>query len=126
MSTPTDLPQITDTARRVIRTIIQTGIPTFLALAGIVPYALAQAQGVVSPDLYLKLVALAGVITAAAGVLAKIMANPTVNTILAKVRLNSSTGNNIDLGADVAMPTDTQIVNLKQDNSGEYTGTPAY
>jgi Sec-independent protein secretion pathway component TatC len=85
MSNP--IPQVIDTGRRVARTVIQVGIPAFLALAAGLPVLLAQAKVFVSPNLYAALVGIAAAITAIAALLTRIMAIPKVNEFLELVNL---------------------------------------
>lgn len=116
MATSNPIPQIYDTARRVIRTAIQTGIPTFLALAGLIPAGLAQAKVYVSPDLYAKLVILAGAITAVASFLAWLMAQPAVNQFLTVVKLAGHSG---DVVASDSYTTAIQLpTSSGEDSSG--------
>ncbi len=92
MSLISPSPQVLDAGKRVLRTLVQVIIPSVIALAAVLPPLLVQAHAVLSPQLYAELVALAAGITAAAAVLAKVMANPTVNALLGKVGLAGHSG----------------------------------
>lgn len=95
------VPEIADTARRVARTAVQVGIPSFLALAGAVPVVLQDAAQIdLSPTVRVALVGAAGLITGAAATLTRIMAIPAVNELLERVRLGGQ--------STVAGPLDTE------------------
>jgi hypothetical protein len=91
MSSPA-IPQIFDTGKRVARTLIQVGIPTFIAFAAVVPVLLQQAHVLLKPELYAALLGVAGIITAAAGTLTRVMAIPAVNSLLARINLDGHSG----------------------------------
>lgn len=95
------VPEIADTARRVARTAVQVGIPSFLALAGAVPVLLSVLASInLSPTVRLALVGAAGAITGAAALLTRIMAVPAVNQLLDAVRLGGQ--------STIAAPADTE------------------
>lgn len=89
------IPQVLDSTKRVLRTVVQVAIPSFIALAAGLPILLEQAKVFVSPQLYAALVGLAAGITVVAGVLAKVMANPTVNGWLTSIGLAGHSGEQV-------------------------------
>lgn len=76
-------------AQRVLRTIVQVGIPAFLAFAVVLPQIIDAAGLPVDGGLYIWLVAVAAGITAVAGGLSRIMAIPQVNAWLVRIGLGS-------------------------------------
>jgi hypothetical protein len=84
-----DVPDIVNKGQRVLRTIIQVGIPAFLAIAVVLPQII-QALGLpVDSAVYLWLIGFAGAVTAVAGALARVMAIPAVDTWLTSIGLGS-------------------------------------
>ena len=75
--------------QRVLRTIVQVGIPAFIAFAVVLPQIIDAAGLPVESSLYIWLVAVAAGITAVAGGLARIMAIPQVNAWLTHIGLGS-------------------------------------
>lgn len=76
-------------AQRVLRTIVQTAIPAFLAFALVLP-AIIEALGLpVDSELRLWLVGVAAVVTAVAAAITRVMAIPAVNAWLTKIGLGS-------------------------------------
>lgn len=75
--------------QRVLRTVVQVGIPAFIVFAGVLPQIIDAAGLPVDGALYLWLIGSAGVITAVAAGLARIMAIPTVNAWLITIGLGS-------------------------------------
>ncbi|GAB3889253.1 hypothetical protein [Terrabacter terrigena] len=88
MTAPTiDAPtQVRFSARAVVRTILQVGIPTLLALGLVVPQivdAILEQLGEAAPDwLRAALLGAAAVVTAVAAVITRIMAIPQVEAFL--------------------------------------------
>lgn len=83
------IPEIWFKAQRVLRTIIQVGIPSFLGLALLLPQ-LIEALGLpADSELRLWMVGVAAAVTAVAAALARIMAIPAVNAWLTKIGLGS-------------------------------------
>jgi hypothetical protein len=76
-------------SKRVLRTLVQTGIPAFLVFAGVLPQIIAALGLPVDSAVYLWLLAAAGVVTAVATGLARVMAIPAVNTWLTHFGLGS-------------------------------------
>jgi len=76
-------------AQRVLRTTVAVGIPTFLALALVLPQIIDALGLPVESALYLWLVGLAAGVTAVAAAITRIMAIPAVNAWLTKVGLGS-------------------------------------
>lgn len=70
--------------KRVLRTIVQTGIPAFVTFAGILPTIIDALGLPVDAKLRLWLLAAAAIVTAVAGALARVMAIPAVNTFLTR------------------------------------------
>lgn len=102
------VPEIADTARRVARTVVQVGIPSFLALAGALPLVLQYAAEInLSPTVRVALIAVAGFITGAAALLTRLMAVPAVNQLLDAVRLGGQ--------STIAAPLDseTRMISLQ-------------
>jgi hypothetical protein len=89
-------PVVQDPIKRALRTLVQTGIPSFLTLAAGFP-AVAEQFGVfLSPRMRAALVALAGAITAAATLLSLLMNLPAVNYWLAKIGLAGHSGPEVE------------------------------
>jgi hypothetical protein len=76
-------------SQRVLRTIVQVGIPAFLAFALVLPQIIDAAGLPVDGALYAWLIGAAGVITAVAAGISRIMAIPAVNLWLTKIGLGS-------------------------------------
>ena len=76
------------------RTLVQVGIPAILVLVVIVPeivrIILDGYGDTLPPELRLWLVGAAGLITATAGVLARVMAIPAVNEWLSSLKLGAA------------------------------------
>lgn len=75
--------------QRVLRTIVQVGIPAFLTFALVLPQIIAALGLDVSSQLYLWLIGCAAAITAVAGALSRVMAIPAVNEFLVNIGLGS-------------------------------------
>jgi hypothetical protein len=94
MSTPTtdqvkDATTIWYKGKRVLRTLVQTAIPSFLTFALVLP-AIIEALGLpADSELRLWLIALAAGVTAVATAIARVMAIPAVNAWLIKIGLGS-------------------------------------
>ena len=82
--------EIIHKGQRVLRTIVQTGIPAFIVFAGVLPQIIGALGLDVTSKVYVWLVASAGVITAIAGGLARVMAIPAVDAWLKKIGLGST------------------------------------
>ncbi|WP_146236790.1 hypothetical protein [Curtobacterium sp. MCBD17_030] len=76
-------------AQRVLRTVVQVGIPAFLTFAGVLPVIIDALGLPVDGKVYLWLVSAAAVVTAVAAGLSRVMAIPTVNRWLTAVGLGS-------------------------------------
>lgn len=85
----TTVPEILFKAQRVLRTIVQVGIPAFLGFALILPQIIEAAGLPVDSSVRLWLVAAAAIVTAVAGAIARIMAIPAVNSWLTNIGLGS-------------------------------------
>lgn len=83
------VPPIWFKAQRVLRTVVQVGIPSFLTFAWVLPEIIEEMNLPVDSDLRLWLLAAAGGVTAVAGALSRIMAIDAVNAWLTKVGLGS-------------------------------------
>lgn len=83
------VPAIWYATQRVLRTIVQVGIPAFLTFALVLPQIIDALGLPVDSQLRLWLVAVAAVVTAVAGALARVMAIPAVNAWLMKIGLGS-------------------------------------
>lgn len=86
------IPQIYDTARRVLRTIIQT-IPGVIALAALYPVVVDAIGLPKDSNVGLWLAGSVTVVAGVAAALTRVMAIPTVNDFLAKVKLAGHSGN---------------------------------
>lgn len=75
--------------QRVLRTIVQVGIPAFITFAGVLPTIIGALGLPVDGRVYLWLLSAAGVVTAIAGALSRVMAIPAVNQWLTHVGLGS-------------------------------------
>lgn len=84
-----DVPDIWYKSKRVLRTLVQVGIPAFLTFALVLPQIIAALGLPVDGPVYLWLIGAAGVVTAVAGALARVMAIPAVNAWLTKIGLGS-------------------------------------
>jgi|SRR5690606_13029734 len=82
-------PDIWYVAQRVLRTIVQVGIPAFLTFALVLPQIIEALGLPVDSELRLWLLGIAGAVTAVAAALSRIMAIPAVNTWLTKIGLGS-------------------------------------
>lgn len=76
-------------SQRVLRTIVQVGIPAFLSFAVVLPQIIDAAGLPVDGQLYAWLLGVAAGITAVAGGLSRIMAIPGVNAWLTNIGLGS-------------------------------------
>lgn len=75
--------------KRVLRTLVQVAIPSFLSFALVLPLIIEALGLPVDSELRLWLIAVAGGVTAVAGGIARVMAIPAVNAWLIKVGLGS-------------------------------------
>lgn len=75
--------------QRVIRTIVQVGIPAFITFAGVLPTIISALGLNVDSTVYLWLLSAAAVVTAVAGALSRVMAIPAVNEWLTHLGLGS-------------------------------------
>ena len=76
-------------SQRVLRTIVQVGIPSFLAFALVLPQIIEALGLPVDSEIRLWMVGVAAVITAIAGAISRVMAIPAVNAWLTKIGLGS-------------------------------------
>jgi hypothetical protein len=84
------LPEIVHTGQRVLRTIVQVGIPAYLAFALVLPQIIEALGLPVDSQLRLWLVGVATGVTAVAGAIARVMAIPAVNAWLTRVGLGAA------------------------------------
>jgi hypothetical protein len=84
MSNP--IPQVIDTGRRVARTVVQVAL-AFASFAPVYPLIVAAIKAPDGSNLALWLAASATWVATIAGVISRIMAIPTVNSLLEKVNL---------------------------------------
>lgn len=75
--------------QRVLRTLVQVGIPAFLTFALVLPQIIGALGLPVDSALYLWLLTAAGVVTAVAAGLSRVMAIPAVNEWLTHIGLGS-------------------------------------
>jgi len=85
----TEVGNIWFVSQRVLRTIVQTGVPTFIVFAAVLPQIIDALGLPVDNDVRLWLLAVAAGVTAVAGALARVMAVPAVNAWLVKIGLGS-------------------------------------
>jgi predicted naringenin-chalcone synthase len=85
----TEVQSIWFVSQRVLRTIVQTGVPTFIVFAAVLPQIIDALGLPVDNDVRLWLLAVAAGVTAVAGALARVMAVPAVNAFLVRVGLGS-------------------------------------
>lgn len=83
------VPSIWYKTQRVLRTLVQVGIPAFLTFALVLPQIIEALGLPVDSELRLWLVAVAAGVTAVAGAIARVMAIPAVNAWLTKIGLGS-------------------------------------
>lgn len=76
-------------AQRVLRTIVQVGVPAFITFAGVLPTIIDALGLPVDGKVYGVLIASAAVITAVAGALTRVFAIPAVNEFLTRFGLGS-------------------------------------
>lgn len=99
--------------KRVLRTIVQTAIPSFLGFALVLP-AIIEALGLPADnELRLWLLAVAAGVTAVAGAISRVMAIPAVNAWLIKIGLGS-----VPKDAVVVTPSTGSVAVVKDPNSG--------
>lgn len=75
--------------QRVVRTIVQVGIPAFITFAGVLPTIISALGLEVDSTVYLWLLSAAAAVTAVAGALSRVMAIPAVNEWLTHIGLGS-------------------------------------
>ena len=86
-----NIPVVSDTARRVARTVLQV-IAGFGAFAAVYPLIVSAIGAPKGSNLAVWLAGSAAVVTGIAAVLARVMAIPAVNTWLGAVRLAGHSG----------------------------------
>lgn len=84
-----NVPEIWYKTQRVLRTLVQVGIPAFLAFALVLPQIIEALGLPVDSKLRLWLVAVAAGVTAVATAIARVMAIPAVNAWLIRIGLGS-------------------------------------
>lgn len=84
-----DVQEIWFASQRVLRTIVQVGIPAFVTFAGVLPTIIGALGLPVDGKVYLWLVSTAAALTAVAAALTRVMAIPAVNTWLTSIGLGS-------------------------------------
>lgn len=89
MSKHLAVPDIINKGQRVLRTIVQVGIPAFLGFALVLPQIIEALGLPVDSELRLWLVGVAAAVTAVAGAIARVMAIPAVNLWLTHIGLGS-------------------------------------
>lgn len=75
--------------QRVLRTVVQVGIPAFITFAAVLPTIIGALGLPVDSTFYLWLLSAAAVVTAVAGALSRVMAIPAVNEWLTRIGLGS-------------------------------------
>jgi|GEM_PF-1528457 len=89
MSKHLAVPDIINKGQRVLRTIVQVGIPAFLGFALVLPQIIEALGLPIDSQIRLALVAFAAAITAIAGALSRVMAIPAVDQWLTSIGLGS-------------------------------------
>ena len=89
MSKHIAVPDIANKGQRVLRTIVQVGIPAFLGFALVLPQIIDALGLPVDSKVYLALVGFAAGVTAVAGAIARVMAIPAVDRWLTSIGLGS-------------------------------------
>ncbi|MDN4616396.1 hypothetical protein P5G50_18265 [Leifsonia sp. F6_8S_P_1B] len=89
MSKHLAVPEVINKGQRVLRTIVQVGIPAFLGFALVLPEIIEALGLPVESELRLYLVGIAAAVTAVAGALSRVMAIPAVNEWLTSIGLGS-------------------------------------
>lgn len=102
----TEVQEIWFKSQRVIRTLVQVGIPAFLTFALVLPQIIAALGLPVDGPVYLWLIGAAGVVTAVAGALSHVMAIPAVNAWLTSIGLGSVPKSEATAPAPVADSSD--------------------
>lgn len=97
MTSPQHVAPIQDPGVRILRTLIQVGIPSFLTLAAGFPAVAAQLGVFLSPRMQTALLGLAAAITAAATGLSWLMSVPAVNLLLGKLGLAGHSGTPVEI-----------------------------
>jgi predicted naringenin-chalcone synthase len=87
--TTTKVQDIWFKSQRVLRTIVQVGIPAFIAFATVLPSVIDALGLPVDAEVRLWLLAVAAGVTAVAAALSRVMAIPAVNAWLTKIGLGS-------------------------------------
>lgn len=98
--------------QRILRTIVAVGIPAILGFAVVLPQIIEALGLPADSELHLWLLAVAGVVTAVAGAITRIMAIPAVNAWLVKIGLGSVPKSAVLDGgiAGVAVAPDPKVV----------------
>jgi len=100
-------------SKRVLRTIVQTVIPSFLGFAVVLPMIIEALGLPVDSELRLWLLAVAAAVTAVAGAIARVMAIPQVNAWLIKIGLGSVPAEAVissaATGEAIAVETDPKV-----------------
>lgn len=86
---PIDVQDIWYASQRVLRTVVQVGIPAFITFAGVLPTIINALGLPVDGTVYLWLISVAAVLTAVAAALTRVMAISAVNTWLTSIGLGS-------------------------------------
>ena len=89
MSKHLAVPDIVNKGQRVLRTIVQVGIPAFLGFALVLPQIIEALGLPVDSQVRLALVGFAAGVTAIAAALTRIMAIPAVDRWLTSIGLGS-------------------------------------
>jgi hypothetical protein len=104
--TTTELAKIEDVGARVVRTIVQTGIPAFVGFSVVLPQILGAIGLPATSKVEIDLLIFSGGVTAVAGALTRVMAVPGVNAFLAKIGIGAKT---TTVAAPVSAPVDLPL-----------------
>ncbi len=89
MSKHLQVPDIVNKGQRVLRTMIQVGVPAFLGFALVIPQIIEALGLPVDSQIRIALLAFAAAVTAVAGAITRVMAIPAVDTWLTTIGLGS-------------------------------------
>jgi hypothetical protein len=106
MSKQLAVPDIINKGQRVLRTIVQVGIPSFLVFALILPNVITALGLPVDSQVYVTLIAFAGGVTAIAGAITRVMAIPAVDVWLTSIGLGSVKKSEAQTTPAVGTPAD--------------------
>ena len=108
MSKHLEVPDIVNKGQRVLRTIVQVGIPAFLGLAVVLPQIIEALGLPVDSQVYVALVGFAAALTAIAGAITRVMAIPAVDQWLTSIGLGSVPKSQAQHVSTIVTPADLE------------------